>query len=448
MAREKSRDGEDAEAALAALRIVVAFLVLTSTEVWSTMALDAMTRALRTPPEGLGWFAAHVQITVPLVNASRGLVVVSALLGLVGFHARASFGLLGLGSLYLFGTSELVGAVRHDMHLLWFTLLLAVSPCGARWSVDAARGSAFSDARSAKISLWIVRALLAAVYFFPGYWKLRDAGLDWALGDNLRNQMYWKWFQNAWMPSFRIDDFPGLVRAGAASVLLLELSFPLLILSRRGRLVAAAGGIGFHVFADMFMRLGFSSLWWCYVVLVDVGGFVDWLHDGSPEPARARASSRGGARAFLPVALVGVLLLGANVTQGFRGAVQAWPFACYPTFQYVAGPEIPDLVVTALLPDGSEEELYRGTRGVWFRDPREWGTVWNLLGVYGRAPHADGLAAFYARLRKIHQASAPPPDARALRFYRAYFSVLPEQRGSPARRRVLAAELPLSVPGS
>ena len=148
-------------------------------------------------------------------------------------------------------------------------------------------------------------------------------------------------------------------------------------------------------------------------------------------------------RAFASVVVVGALLLGANIVQGFRGAVQAWPFACYPTFQYTAGNEMPDLVVDAVLPDGSEKSLYRGTRGIVYRDQRDWGVVWKLLGVYGGAPHADGLAAFYARLEDTRSAAPPPPNARALRFYRAYFSVLPSQRGCAPARRDLAAEVRL-----
>src|ERR1700742_5004432 len=84
----------DAPAALALLRIAVAGIVATSPEVWSDMALDATNAALRTPPEGLGWFAAHVPITGVLVNVSRAVVAVAAASGAVGLHARASFGVL------------------------------------------------------------------------------------------------------------------------------------------------------------------------------------------------------------------------------------------------------------------------------------------------------------------------------------------------------------------
>jgi hypothetical protein len=434
----------EASAALALLRVAVAGIVITSPEVWSSMALDATTVALRTPPEGLGWFAALVPITPALVDLSRVLVVVTGVSGLVGFFARTAFASLSVASFYLFGCSELVGAARHNMHLFWFTVLLGVSPCASRWSIDAVRGRAREESGNATIALWVARALLASVYFFPGYWKLREAGFHWAFSDNLQNQIYWKWFQNAWMPSVRVDRHADLIRAGAAGVMLLELGFPLLVATRRGRMLAAAGGFGFHVLADAFMRLGFASLWWCYAPLIDMRRIVRWLYDSDANaPGVSRERLGKGA---LPLLVVGFVLVGANVVQGFRGAVQAWPFACYPTFQYPAGREMPDLVVTASLPDGTEQTLDGGTRGLTFRDPRDWGMVWKLLGAYGGPASPDGLRAFYERRRAAGHAASAPPDARALRFFRGDFSVVPEDRGRGPVRVLLVAEVPLSVP--
>jgi hypothetical protein len=252
--------------------------------------------------------------------------------------------------------------------------------------------------------------------------------------------MYWKWYQNDWLPPLRIDQHPWLVRGGALGVLLLELAFPLLILSRRGRLVAAAGGLAFHLFAQQFMRLGFASLWWCYVVLVDFRPVVAWLHDEPrPEPPEDEPPGRSTPLLLRPVVLAGAFLLAANVVQGFRGAVQAWPFSCYPTFQYRVDKDMPDLVVTAVSDSGAEKIVLDGTHGLTFRPQREWGIVWKLLGVYGPAPNGAGLRAYYS-----HAAGRiPPPDGtRTLRFYRASYDTTPERRGMPPTERALVLELP------
>src|SRR5262245_22810672 len=92
----------DAPAALALLRIAVAGIVFTSPEVWSSMSFDAATPSLRTPPEGLGWFAAHVPITPWLVSSFRVLVAATAASAFLGFQTRRSFAALGATSFYLF----------------------------------------------------------------------------------------------------------------------------------------------------------------------------------------------------------------------------------------------------------------------------------------------------------------------------------------------------------
>lgn len=437
---------------LSLLRIVVAALVGTSPEVLGTMAHEARVAALRTPPEGLGWASDHLPMNPTVVDAARSIAGIAALFGLLGLFSRAAFAVLAASSFYLFALSELVGAVRHNMHLVWFTALLAASPCGASLSIDALRRRSPVDERDVTISVWFARSLLAIVYFFPGYFKLREAGLAWALSDNLRNQMYFKWYQNAWLPAFRIDLHPAAVHAGALGVLSLELGFPLLVLSRRGRLVAALGGLGFHLFADAFMRLGFSSLWWCYVVLIDWRPVAAWLHDEHIERTEtaedadrvdgALSTSHAVAAPWRSavLAVVGGVLVVGNLVQGFRGATQAWPFACYPTFQYVAGTTMPDLIVTAVAADGSETDLLAGTRGMEFREQRDWGVVWKLLGVYGDRPRVSGLSAFYEREVGSERALPAPPSARSIRFYRAQFSILPAARGQPPVRRDLVGE--------
>src|SRR5690348_15815077 len=56
-------------------------------------------------------------------------------------------------------------------------------PCGAFWSVNAARERAHDDARAATVAVWVARALLAAIYFFPGYWSVRAAEVRGVIGE-------------------------------------------------------------------------------------------------------------------------------------------------------------------------------------------------------------------------------------------------------------------------
>lgn len=59
------------------------------------------------------------------------------------------------------------------------------------------------------------------IYFFPAVHKLEAMGLDWALSDNLRHQLWWKWAQDPrLLPRFHIDRVPWLLHGLAALTLL------------------------------------------------------------------------------------------------------------------------------------------------------------------------------------------------------------------------------------
>src|SRR5262245_44505711 len=175
-------------------------------------------------PEGLGWFVRHVPINGALATAAQIVVAFAALCAIAGIRARLCFGVLAVVGFYLFAIAQLAGHVWHDMHLLWFCALLAASPCADVLAVDARR-PLDTEGKDYAAPLLAVRLLLGAVYFFPGLHKLATSGLAWALSDNLRNQLYWKWAEHGSVPWLRIDQAPWLLRAGGLGVLAFELSF-------------------------------------------------------------------------------------------------------------------------------------------------------------------------------------------------------------------------------
>jgi len=398
-------------------------------------------------PEGLHWFVAHVPISPRLALAAQVSTAFLALCAIVGIRARLALGALTLSTFYLFSIAQLTGWVWHDMHLLWFCALLAVSPCDDVFAVDATRPLLSEGVRYARPLLY-VRLLLGAVYFFPGLHKLMQSGLSWALSNNLRNQLWWKWAEHGGVPHFRVDHFPWLLHGGGLFVLFFELSFPLLVLFRRTRPVAAAAGIAFHVLARALFRIPFESLWVCYVALVDLRPLVRRLPrigKRLAEPAAAPPPARP-ATLWAPVA-VGPLLLVLAVVQGARGQMQSYPFACYPTFQWQPGTRMPDLVVTAVGPQGREVELphARDERG--YRSQRQWAEVWALAGVTAK-PDARRLQAYYRSLVQREPDRQLAQGATRVRFYRVYRSVAPQDRGKPPLERRLLLEVRERAPAA
>ncbi|MCA9592573.1 MAG: HTTM domain-containing protein [Myxococcales bacterium] len=424
-------------AALALLRVVVPAMLLVAPGYREGARVAAWDPARWSVPEGLHWFVRVLPISPAIATGAQVVVAFAALLAIAGIRARVALALMTLAAYYLYSIAQLTGFVWHDMHLLWLAALLAASPCADVLAVDARRPWNVEGPEYAP-PLWAARMQLAAVYFFPGLHKLLSSGLGWALSDNLRNQMYWKWLEHGSIPSFRLDQIPWLLPAGGLFVLAFELSFPVLVLFSRTRPWLAVAGLAFHLLSQAIFRIAFMSLWLCYVVLFDPRRLLGALwFDRHPEKRREDLGATP-ARFLLPIA---ALLLVGVVIQGARGQMRAYPFACYPTFEWRAKSEMPDLVLVAVRPDGREVDIPHAKNRRGYRTQRQWGEVWSLAGVYGSTPKRR-LTAYVNDVARARYAHALLQGATALRAYRVYRSVLPEDRRAPPTRRTLLLEIP------
>jgi hypothetical protein len=444
-------DLNDAALNLAVFRIVVGILLLTTREVQAAADWASLAPALAVAPPGWGWALALVPASAPLAVAARIVVVAGAVLGVVGCFARPAFACATLAALYLLALPLRSGMPFHYHHLVWFAALCAASPCAdalsvARWR-RARRGEA-PPARSPAYGVPIRMAwlLLGAVFFFPGLWKLRASGLAWITSDNLRNQLYWKWAVTPGLhPPFRVDRFPWALHLAAGCVILLELTFAFAVWWRWTRAAAVGAALLFHLFAWLFMGIDFSGLWLTYVVFVDWEALLRRLRRSPPETARPPARAGPGfslARAA-PALLVGVGLWAGAVEAGLRGRTAGWPFACYPTFQDLAGTDMPALAVALVASSGDERLLDEGALADPADQQRE--RVFGL-GLIAAARGADAparFAAYWARLARRPALRAAGSAARAVRFYAGQMSTLPSESARPPRGRQLLYELPL-----
>lgn len=395
---------------LAALRVVVPIVVLLGPEVRRGPELAAVPAALRVAPEGLGWFVNAVPIDRGVALVAQVVCVFAGLCAAAGVRARPALVAQLVAAFYLFAVYQLGGAVWHDMHLLWLLALLAASPCDEALGFDARGCPPPPDSTRYAWPLLFARLLLGAVYFFPGVHKLATSGLAWALSDNLRNQLWWKWAEHGADPSavWRVDSLPGVLHAGGLFVLAFELSFPVLALVPRTRAIAAALGVVFHLFTQLVFLIPFWGLWACYVALL------------APRRTRVLPAVTPPASASRAPIAVGALLVAGAVVQGARGRMAAFPFACYPTFAWIAGTEMPDLEI-----DVAGTTLPRAARS-----QRGWGETWSALGVTGPLDCAR-LAAFARRTSP----AVARADPREVRYVRAWRSVDPDRRGDPPLRR-------------
>ena len=437
-------------AALAALRIVVPALLLLAPGFQHGVVVAAWDPARWVVPEGLGWFVNLLPINPTLARLAQIVTAFSAFCALAGVMARPALVALTLSSFYLFSIAQLTGFVWHDMHLLWFVALLAASPCDDVLAFDARRSL---DAQGVEYAAPLVcfRLLLSAIYFFPGLHKVLESGIAWVLSDNLRNQLYYKWAQHGVVPEFRIDEYPWLLQLGGAFVLTFELGFPVLVLVRRTRPLAALLGVFFHLLSAWIFRIPFASLWICYVALFDLRRPARAIEDALK---RARDRLRGSrpkseATHDLPVAsrpqlvlslVVGGLLVTGAVLQGARGQMRAYPFACYPTFQWRAASVMPDLGLYVVDRGGREREVAHARDASGYRNQRRWAELWSLAGVYGPAS-PERLRAYVAAALRDPNVRRQVPEGSQLRVYRLDRSVLPGAGGDPPARRALLLEI-------
>ncbi|MBI1358095.1 MAG: hypothetical protein GC160_27490 [Acidobacteria bacterium] len=267
--------------------------------------------AYRIPPEWVRW-----------MMDALGVV---CWFGLAGLFSRLSAALAAVLLVLGWGSIQWYGKVDHHHHLVWFALLLATSRCGDALSIDsllqawrrAGKGITAPPppgrAYGAPIALAMV--LLGVAYFFPGFWKFWRSGLDWAFSDSPLYTLYGKWRMMGGEPMSAIDRQPWLLQWGSLGVMLLEMAFLPLMFNRRTRMLAAAGGLSFHLGGQLTGRYGFESLMGCYVIFIEWGRLFRWFGGklyGEPLVCRWTPASRWEATA-----------LGAVRTLDVFGAV-AW----------------------------------------------------------------------------------------------------------------------------
>ncbi|MBX7195655.1 MAG: HTTM domain-containing protein [Sandaracinaceae bacterium] len=424
---------------LAVLRVIVAVVLWLDASIEVAPAWAALPEAARTIPTGVGWLVPHLPIDPPTIELVRVLFRVCCAAGAVGLFTRASWVGVVLTASLLLLVPQLGGAVFHDHHLLWLAVIVAASPAGDALSIDAwwARRTGSprpTHGRAHGLGVRLAWLVIGLVFFFPGVHKLAEAGWGWALSDNLRNQMWWKWTQDpSLIPSYRLDRHPVLVRGLAALTILFELAFLPAILLARTRPWAVLAACAFHAGAQAFMGIEFSVLWASYPMFVPWSAVwarlrpanrtrtlptgtlptdtlpTDTLPTGTlptgtlptgtlptgtlPTGTLPTGTLQTGtlptgtlpAGAWEP-ALVRLIVVATPlflgiVTAGALGEMQGYPFACYPTFQWPAADRMPALELVATHRDGHATILDRSL----FQEPgpRGWALSWRLAGVYG-----------------------------------------------------------------
>ncbi|HVR20228.1 MAG TPA: HTTM domain-containing protein [Polyangiaceae bacterium] len=344
---------------LAALRIVLFWGLFRSATGQNPLWYARLPAGERDPP--LGWgFLGSLPFDEGLVSGAHDAFVVASAAALLGAFTRLSVPVSAVLAVYVLGLPNFFAKINHAHHVrVLCALALAASPCGDALSLDRLwkrlRGFAPPSPSSAYTvpvrSAWV---LLATTYFFPGFWKLWEAGDLWLTGDALRFWLYSKWAALPdFAPLYRIDRHGWLLALLGIATLFFELGFPFALLNRVTRTFAALSAVGFHLGVGYFMGIHFHAFF-PLIVLLEIPEGMRTLRRYAPtagtrvvealrartkawlaalvRPGNAPATSRTWPlRSALPAAVVGGALVFGQVVTGF-GAMSTWPVSVYPTF--------------------------------------------------------------------------------------------------------------------
>jgi predicted DCC family thiol-disulfide oxidoreductase YuxK len=238
------------------------------------------------------------QLSSPTIAAIQAVWKTALVLSAIGLFTRpAMLVSFGLGA-YLMGLPQNFGQTQHFDTLVVFACgALALSRAGDAWSIDALiagarRRSAEPLAPNGEYTwpirfVWVATAL---IFCAAGLSKLRHSGLEWILSDNmaylLRRQQYhlsdgepltrWGLF---------VARYPVLSQGIAAAAVSVETLFPLVLFSRRARLVLVPLGLVFLIGIRMLMGPTFEQFMLCYVFWIPWERLLAWLRDRQPLPS-------------------------------------------------------------------------------------------------------------------------------------------------------------------
>jgi uncharacterized membrane protein YphA (DoxX/SURF4 family) len=176
----------------------------------------------------------------------------------IGLWTRWSTLVAFIAGSYLLAIPHSFGQTYHfDALVVFILLILAVAPCGDGWSIDALRRTARHDGPdTTRVSgdyrwpIVLVRVMMALVFVAAGLTKLRHSGFEWVTSDTLSIILTRGYYHVS--DADPIGPFgllaaksPIVSRTLAVLTIVVEVGYPLALISRTARFVLVPAGIFF-----------------------------------------------------------------------------------------------------------------------------------------------------------------------------------------------------------
>jgi hypothetical protein len=229
------------------------------------------------PVLSLAWLSGPINSAAVLALVQWGLAAscVACCLGL--WFRPCAVATVPLGLLH-FGLPNCFGKINHcDTLTVFAFLILALSNAASVWSIDGwqdrRRGIAPPiPSGEFQWPLRLLQVLFALVMCAAGVAKLRVSGLAWVLSENLQYTVI-RMYYSGDPPPLRIGlvlaQIPWLCQVLAAGSLLIELTAPIALFSRRYRWFVIPSLIGMQLGIYLLMGIAFPHYLLLYVVWVE-----------------------------------------------------------------------------------------------------------------------------------------------------------------------------------
>lgn len=191
-------------------------------------------------------------LSAPALSAVQYAWYLALLLSCLGLYTRASTVMAFLLGLYVLSVRNFVGFYRHEDATTVFVLfILAISRCGDRYSIDERRGRVAPEGEGPEYT-WPIRLVwvfFACVFFSAGVSKLRHTGLAWVDAPYFEQSLAlggYHTFYYAPLTNWggRLAEIDVIARAAAVGTLVVELGFPLALVSVWCRRLFVAAIVG------------------------------------------------------------------------------------------------------------------------------------------------------------------------------------------------------------
>jgi hypothetical protein len=336
---------------VALVRIVafasILFKAVHSPAVWYASLPDAF----RTVRYGWEWLQDALPFLYGSLGLLRSVLIVAAVLSVVGLFTRVAMIVASTLAVFVLAVPTFYFKVNHDMHVQTLVaLVVAFAPAGDALSLDAVlrkrRGfPRFGRSVAYTLPVRFAWLLVGTMYFFPGLWKLWDAGDLWLDGSALKNILVGQYAELPdFYPMIRADRSRLLLVVMGTATLVVEIGYVFAVFRRTTRVIMAVSAAAFHIGVGFTLDIWFDFVF-PMIALFDFPEILDrrytrpmvaripplqrWVDDrtrldGLPSLASTRDT---GAAPFL----VGSLLVLGMTVAGLT-LINSFPIGVYPRF--------------------------------------------------------------------------------------------------------------------